>query len=269
VGVAEQNMAGLAAGLALEGRTVFTYSIGNFPTLRCLEQIRNDICYHEANVKVVSVGGGMSYGPVGMSHHATEDLAILRSLAGMEVYAPTDLWEAAEATQHLVESRGPAYLRLDKSAAPPTRREGERFQPGRIRVVREGADATLVATGGIAGEAIKAADALAGQGIFCRVLSVCTVKPLDTETLARAAMETGGIVSIEEHTVEGGLGGAIAESLMEAGIAPEFFVRVGLRNTFSSVVGSQRYLRGVYQMDAPAIMKAVLKKLSMKAEVPA
>jgi transketolase len=135
--------------------------------------------------------------------------------------------------------------------------------------VREGADATLVATGGIAGEAIKAADALAGQGIFCRVLSVCTVKPLDTETLARAAMETGGIVSIEEHTVEGGLGGAIAESLMEAGIAPEFFVRVGLRNTFSSVVGSQRYLRGVYQMDAPAIMKAVLKKLSMKAEVPA
>jgi transketolase len=269
VGVAEQNMAGLAAGLALEGRTVFTYSIGNFPTLRCLEQIRNDICYHEANVKVVSVGGGMSYGPVGMSHHATEDLAILRSLAGMEVYAPTDLWEAAEATRHLVKSRGPAYLRLDKSAAPPTKQEGERFQPGRIRVVREGVDATLVATGGIAGEAIKAADALAGQGIFCRVLSVCTVKPLDTETLKRAATETGGIVSIEEHTVEGGLGGAIAESLMEAGVAPEFFVRLGLRNTFSSVVGSQRYLRGVYQMDAPAIMKAVLKKLGMKAEVPA
>jgi transketolase len=269
VGVAEQNMTGLAAGLALEGRTVFTYSIGNFPTLRCLEQIRNDICYHKANVKIVSVGGGMSYGPVGMSHHATEDLAILRSLAGIEVYAPTDLWEAAEATRHLVESRGPAYLRLDKSAATPTERLGERFEPGRIRVVREGVDMTLVATGGIAGEAIKAADALAGQGIFCRVLSVCTVKPLDTDTLARAARETGGIVSIEEHTVEGGLGGAIAESLMEAGVAPEFFVRVGLRNTFSSVVGSQRYLRGVYQMDAAAIMKIVRARLGMKAEATA
>jgi transketolase len=220
-------------------------------------------------VKVVSVGGGMSYGPVGMSHHATEDLAILRSLAGIEVYAPTDLWEAAEATRHLIESRGPAYLRLDKSAAPLTEHAGERFEPGRIRVVREGSDVTLVATGGIAGEAIKAADALAGQGIFCRVLSVCTVKPLDIETLARAATETGGIVSIEEHTVEGGLGGAIAESLMEAGIAPEFFVRVGLRNTFSSVVGTQRYLRGVYQMDAAAIMKVVVKKLGAKAEVPA
>ncbi len=269
VGVAEQNMAGLAAGLALEGRTVFTYSIGNFPTLRCLEQIRNDICYHGANVKVVSVGGGLAYGSLGMSHHATEDLAILRSLAGMEVYAPTDLWEAAEATRHLIQSPGPAYLRLDKSAAPPTDRAGERFRAGRIRTVREGTDLTLVATGGIAGEAIKAADALAGQGIFCRVLSVCTVKPLDIETLIRAATETGGIVSIEEHTVEGGLGGAIAESLMEAGIAPEFFARVGLRNTFSSVVGSQRYLRGVYKMDAAAIMKTVLEKLAIKAEVPA
>jgi transketolase len=269
VGVAEQNMSGLAAGLALEGRAVFTYSIGNFPTLRCLEQIRNDICYHNANVKVVSVGGGMSYGPVGMSHHATEDLAILRSLPGMEVFAPTDLWEAAEATRHLIQSHGPAYLRLDKTAAPATARVGERFQPGRIRLVREGSDVTLVATGGIAGEAIKAADALAGQGVFCRVLSVCTVKPLDIETLVRAATETGGIVSIEEHTVDGGLGGAIAESLMEAGVAPEFFVRVGLRNTFSSVVGSQRYLRGVYQMDAAAIMKTVLEKLSVKAEVPA
>jgi transketolase len=187
----------------------------------------------------------------------------------MKVYAPTDLWEAGEATRHLIDSRGPAYLRLDKSAAPPTRCEGERFEPGRIRVVREGTDATLVATGGIAGEAIKAADALAGQGIFCRVLSVCTVKPLDIATLERAATETGGIVSIEEHTIEGGLGGAIAESLMEAGIAPGFFVRVGLRNTFSSVVGSQRYLRGVYQLDAAAIMKTVVAKLGVTAEVSA
>ena len=120
VGIAEQNMSGLAAGLALEGHTVFTYSIGNFPTLRCLEQIRNDICYHGANVKIVCVGGGMSYGPVGFSHHATEDLAMLRSLPGMQVFSPCDLWEAAEAARYLVSHRGPAYLRLDKSAAPAT-----------------------------------------------------------------------------------------------------------------------------------------------------
>ena len=260
VGVAEQNMAGLAAGLALEGHTVFTYSIGNFPTLRCLEQIRNDICYHGANVKVVCIGGGMSYGPVGFSHHATEDLAILRSLPNMLVLSPGDLWEATEAARYLVSHRGPAYLRLDKSYAPATAQRDEAFRPGSIRTVREGSDVTLAATGGILGEALQAADILAGQGIFCRVLSVHTIKPLDTDTLAAAASETGGIISIEEHAVDGGLGGAIAEALMEAGAFPPFFVRMGLRNTFSSVVGSQQYLRKVYSLDAAAIALAVSTK---------
>jgi transketolase len=258
-------MSGLAAGLALEGRTVFTYSIGSFPTLRCLEQIRNDICYHGANVKIVCVGGGMSYGPVGFSHHATEDLAILRSLPGMLVLSPGDLWEAAEAARDLVSHRGPAYLRLDKSAAPSTAQPREAFRPGRIRTVREGSDVTLAATGGILGEAILAADALVQHGIFCRVLSVHTVKPIDTHALIAAASETGGIVSIEEHTVDGGLGGAIAEVLMDAGVFPRFFARMGLRNTFSSVVGSQQYLRKVYSLDAAAIARTVSAKLGIAA----
>jgi len=261
VGVAEQNMSGLAAGLALDGHTVFTYSIGNFPTLRCLEHIRNDICYHGANVKIVCVGGGMSYGPVGMSHHATEDLAILRSLPGMLVFSPCDLWEAAEAARYLVSHRGPAYLRLDKSAAQMTVQPGETFRPGSIRTVRDGSDVTLAATGGILGEALRAADILAAQGVFCRVLSVHTVKPLDTGTLVAAASETGGIVTIEEHAVDGGLGGAVAETLMEAGVFPPFFVRMGLRDTFSSVVGSQQYLRKVYSLDAGAIVQVVAEKL--------
>lgn len=267
VGVAEQNMSGLAAGLALEGHTVFTYSIGNFPTLRCLEQIRNDICYHRANVKIVCIGGGMSYGPVGFSHHATEDLAILRSLPGMLVLSPGDLWEAAECSRYLVSHRGPAYLRLDKSVAPATSHPGEAFQPGSIRIVRDGSDVTLAATGGILGEALLAADALAGQGIFCRVLSVHTIKPLDTDTLLSAASETGGIVSVEEHAVDGGLGGAIAEALMEAGVFPAFFARMGLRNTFSSVVGSQQYLRKAYSLDAPAIARTVSARLGVSTSV--
>ena len=263
VGVAEQNMSGLAAGLALEGYTVFTYSIGNFPTLRCVEQIRNDICYHGANVKIVCIGGGMSYGAVGFSHHATEDLAILRSLPGMLVLSPCDLWEAAEAARYLISHRGPAYLRLDKSAAPVTAQPNEDFRPGSIRTVRDGSDLTLAATGGILGEALLAADILAGQGIFCRVLSVHTIKPIDTDTLTAAAYETGGIVSIEEHAVDGGLGGAIAETLMEAGVFPRFFLRMGLRNTFSSVVGSQQYLRKVYSLDAVAIARVISTKLAV------
>jgi len=263
VGVAEQNMSGLAAGLAAEGHAVFTYSIGNFPTLRCLEQIRNDICYHDANVKIVCVGGGMSYGPVGFSHHATEDLAILRSLPGMLVLCPGDLWEAAEASRYLLSHHGPAYLRLDKSAAAATVRPGEVFVPGKIRTLREGKDVTLVATGGILEEAFLAADALAEEGILCRILSAHTIKPLDGETLAAAASQTDGIVSIEEHAVDGGLGGAIAESLMEAGVFPGFFARIGLRDTFSSVVGSQKYLRKVYSLDAASIARTVCVKMGV------
>jgi transketolase len=267
VGVAEQNMAGLAAGLALEGYTVFTYSIGNFPTLRCLEQIRNDICYHDANVKIVTVGGGMSYGPLGISHHCTEDLAVLRALPNMLVLSPGDLWEVAEASRFLLGHSGPAYLRLDKSYAPPTVRPDETFVPGRIRVVRQGRDITLAATGGILGEALLAAEALASEGTEARVLSVHTIQPLDVETLSAAVRETGGLVTIEEHTVSGGLGGAVGEVLLEAGVIPRSFLRIGLRNTFSSVVGSQQYLRKIYSLDAAAIVRAVSTRLA--AAVPA
>lgn len=264
-GIAEQNMTGLAAGMALEGRTVFTYSLGNFPTVRCLEQIRNDVCYHHANVKIVSVGGGMSYGPVGFSHHATEDLAIMRALPDMLVLAPGDLWETEEATRALVRMPGPAYLRLDKSAAAATNMPGERFHAGRIRMIRQGWDVTLAATGGILGEALHAADLLAASGVTSRVLSVHTVKPLDHAALASAARETGGIVTVEEHSLDGGMGGAVAESLLDAGAFPGFFLRFGLR-TFSSMVGSQTYLRKVYGLDAGAIANAVLARLPRAKE---
>jgi transketolase len=258
VGVAEQNMTGLAVGLALEGRVVFTYSIGNFPTLRCLEQIRNDACYHGADVKIVAIGGGMSYGAVGASHHATEDLAILRSLPGMTVVSPGDCWEVREATRALVEHRGTAYLRLDKSSARHVDRPGEVFRLGKARVVADGRDVTLVATGGILGEAMRAAEILRHSGVESRVLSMHTIKPLDTHGLIEAATETAGMVAVEEHTIEGGLGGAIAEALLECGVTPGFFARIGLRSGFSSVVGSQSYLRSVYGLDAEAIASAVM-----------
>ena len=257
VGVAEQNMTGLATGMALEGRTVFTYSIGNFPTLRCLEQIRNDVCYHRANVKIVSVGCGMSYGALGISHHATEDISILRALPNITLVSPCDRWEAGEATRALAHQPGAALLRLDKSFAPDTVQPGEVFRIGQARTVRQGSDVTLVATGGILGEVLLAAGLLESGSIQCRVISMHTIKPLDVETLAAAAGETGGIVTIEEHSVEGGLGGAVAENLLEAGAPPGFFLRLGLRVGFSQVTGSQQYLRGIHGLDAPAIVQSV------------
>ena len=261
VGVAEQNMTGVATGLALEGRVVFTYSIANFPTLRCLEQVRNDACYHNANVKIVAIGGGFSYGALGMSHHATEDLSILRALPNLTIVSPGDLWETIEATKALAATPGVAYLRLDKSHAPPTHAAGDLFELGKARVVRDGYDITLAATGGILAEALEAAERLSARSISCRVLSVHTLAPLDATSLIEAARETGGIVTIEEHTVRGGLGGAVAETLLELGVVPRRFVRIGLRDGFSSIVGSQKYLRAIYGLDATAIVDAVCRCL--------
>src|SRR5688572_23737557 len=143
VGVAEQNLTGVATGAALSGHTVFTYSIGNFPTLRCLEQIRNDVCYHDAAVKVVAIGGGFSYGALGVSHHATEDLAIMRSLPHMTVLAPGDVYEAVEATRMAYRTAGPCYLRLDKSAAPDQSEADREFVLGRPRRLRSGTEVVI------------------------------------------------------------------------------------------------------------------------------
>jgi transketolase len=261
-GVAEQNMTGLATGLALEGRIVFTYSIANFPSLRCLEQIRNDAAYHDANVKVVSIGSGFSYGALGISHHATEDLAILRALPNLTVVSPADEWEVRQATRALVALPGTCYLRLDKSKAPPTHQPSDVFEIGKARVVRAGTDLTIAVSGGILEVALKAADELAKlHRIETRILSVHTVKPLDVPALEQAARETGGILALEEHTVNGGLGGAIAENLLELGVIPRRFLRVGLRGGFASAVGSQEYLRKAYGLDAPAVVAQALKML--------
>ncbi len=252
-GVAEQNMTMLATGLAMEGRIVYTYSIGNFPTLRPLEFIRNDACYHKANVKVVCIGGGFSYGALGISHHATEDLSILRALPDITVLSPGDDHEAQECTVAAAETPGTVYLRLDRASMTIDEPTAEPFQRAKARKIREGRDVTLVSTGGMLGETLKAADSLATRGIQARVLSLHTIKPIDRAALIAAASETGGLVTIEEHTVDGGLGGAVAEVLLESGVVPARFKRIGLQSKFSSVVGSQEYLRTRYGLDAPAI----------------
>lgn len=252
-GVAEQNMTTLAAGLALEGRNVFTYSIGNFPTLRCLEQIRNDVCYHDVPVTFVSVGGGFSYGPLGMSHHATEDLAIMRALPNVVVLAPGSRWEARQLMPHVVAHKSPIYLRLERSGEEVPHGEGP-FEFGKARIVRQGGDVTLISTGGILTEVLAAGELLAQQGIEARVVSMHCIKPLDIDTLRAAATETDGILTVEEHSIIGGLGGAVAEACLESDWRPRRFARIGLQDAYSSVVGSQDYLRRHYGMDRTAIV---------------
>lgn len=260
-GVAEQNMTGIATGIALEGKIVFTYSIGNFPTLRALEQIRNDAAYHDANVKVIAVGGGFSYGALGMSHHATEDIAILRALPQVTVVSPGCVWEAEEAANALVNVPGTAYLRLDKSNAGNTNFIGERFVLGKMRRLREGTDAALFATGGILGVALDVADRLYRLGINLRVYSVHSLRPFDEEELYSAVRECGACFTLEEHVVQGGLGGLIAENCLEAGAHPRLFYRFGLRGGYSSIVGSQEYLRKRFGLDADTVASQISGRL--------
>ena len=205
-GVAEQNMTGIAAGMALTGKIVFTYSIANFPTLRCLEHIRNDVCYHDADVKVVSVGGGFAYGSMGATHHATEDLGVMRLLPNMIVVAPGDPVEAKAATRAVVAQSGPCYLRLGKAGETVVHESEIEFELGKALVLREGSDATLVSTGGMLPLAMRAAEALEAGGVDLRVLSMHTLKPLDDEAILRAADETRALVTLEEHSIVGGLG---------------------------------------------------------------
>jgi len=257
-GVAEQNMTGIAAGMAMSGKVVFTYSIGNFPTLRCLEQIRNDVCYHSADVKIVSVGGGFSYGSLGMSHHATEDLAIMRALPRMTVVAPGDPIEAAAATRALAAMPGPAYLRLGRAEEPIVHQGPISFTIGKAITVREGTDVTLIATGGILEQAVAAADQLAARGVQTRVLSMHTIKPLDTDAVLKAARETGAIATLEEHSILGGLGGAVAEVIAEHAPRKIPFTRIGMDSTFVSKAGDQKYLRDMFGLSAPAVVNRLL-----------
>jgi transketolase len=250
-GVAEQNMTALACGMALEGARAYTYSIANFPTLRCLEQLRNDVCYHGAAVTVVAVGGGFSYGPLGMSHFATEDLSIMRSIPGMAVVAPSDPWMSYELTRQLHRTGRPAYLRIDKGLAglPPSP-----VELGKVRPVRDGTDGLVFAIGGILGEALAAAETVSSEGISIAVVDVHTLKPLDVEGVRCAARNHACIVTLEEHSVVGGLGSAVAEALLEGGMAPRKFRRLGLDDRFPEVVGDQAYLRRTYGLDREAVV---------------
>jgi transketolase len=257
VGVAEQNLTGLATGIALSGRIVFTYSIANFPILRCLEQIRNDACYHRANVKIVSVGGGFSYGALGMSHHATEDLAILRALPEMTVVAPGDPIEVREATRAIAAHQGPCYLRLGRAGEPTIHRSPVDFQLGKAIQVRDGDALTLISTGAMLETSVNVADRLASKGVHVRVLSMHTVKPLDMEAVRSAARDTRAIVTLEEHSVIGGLGGAVAECLAEEDDLKVPFRRIGIPSSFGSQFGSQDYLRAQSGLSPERILETL------------
>lgn len=257
VGVAEQNMTGVACGVAMEGNIAVTYSIANFPTLRPLEQIRNDVCYHNANVKIVIIGGGLAYGSLGISHHSTEDLAIMRALPNIVVVAPSDFAEARAATKAMIEHDGPVYYRCGYKKEPDIHKQKIDFHFGQAIQVAEGKDVTLIYTGTVGYNVLQAAETLSAAGISCRVLSMHTVKPIDTKAIVSASKETDAIVTVEEHNINGGLGSAVAEALMDEGAGGIKFKRIALPDVNVSKVGSQEWLLEQYGLDPDSIAQSV------------
>lgn len=264
-GIAEQNMTSVAAGMALTGKTVFTYSIGNFPTLRCLEQIRNDCAYHEANVKIICVGGGFVYGSLGMSHHATEDIAIMRALPDIVVMAPGDPLETIEATKAIAAYPGTCYLRLGRGGERNVHREIKEFCIGKaipIRSTQEGTTCkvALFSTGAILEETCETAKQLESLGIGVEQYSFPTIKPIDKEIIITCAQRNDLIVTVEEHNIVGGFGSAVAEIMAEHNEKARL-LRIGIEDLYCVRVGSQEYLRDQYGLNAKSIVTKVMSAL--------
>ena len=262
-GIAEQDMVGTAAGLALCGFTAFANSFAVFGTNRAYDQIRMDVCYNNLDVKIICSHAGLTVGEDGASAQCLEDIALMRVLPNMKVICPVDTIEAAKATKAIAEEFGPAYLRTSRAALPVITKEEDTFTIGKANVVREGQDVTIIACGIMVSEALAAAEALAHNGIEAEVINMHTIKPIDTECILNAAQKTGAIVTAEEHQVAGGLGSAVAEVIVEN--CPVPIEMVGTRDTFGES-GKPDQLMQVYGLKDVDIIRAAKNVVKKKSE---
>lgn len=264
VGVAEQNMVGIAAGFALSGRRVFAYSIIPFVTFRCLEQVRDDLCYHRLPVCMVGVGSGYAYGILGTTHHPLEDIAVMRSLPEMSVIAPGDPLEVAASVRAIaVAEHGPWYLRLGKAGEPNVHKEPPPLHIGKALELSSGSDITMIATGSLLETAATVTARLQKAGVSVRFLSMHTLKPLDFEAIESAAKETRMVVTLEEHGPIGGLGSAVAEVIARFPSHPPF-LPISAPDAFADTVGSQQYLRERAGLGVDTIEKRILEAWGRK-----
>jgi transketolase len=262
VGIAEQNMIGIAAGLALRGKKVFVYSITPFVTLRCLEQIKNDICYQNLDVTIIGVGGGLVYGPYGNTHCSIEDIAVLRVLPNMKIVCPANPQDTQVLMSQLLKRKGPTYIRIGRGKEPmPQVKFNVKFGKGYI--LKPGKDITLFSTGTILTEVEKAALIIEKErkGLSVEIIHLHTVKPLDNKLVIERISKRKAIFTIEEHNIIGGLGGAIAELICEYSSKKIIFKRIGIHDIYLEEIGSQEYLRNRHGISAKKIANQILKLL--------
>lgn len=256
LGIAENNQVGIAAGMALQGLIPFVYAPGNFLAYRSYEFIRNDVCYQNQNVKFVAMGSGTVFSTMGPSHHSTEDLSCLRALPNLTILSPATPKEAAACVQAAYEIQGPVYIRLGKGGEPEFFDENYRFALGKAVRMTQGSDVAVFSTGAILAQVMEAEELLREQGIGAAVFNMPSIKPLDRETILEAGKAFRHVVTVEEHNIYGGLGGAVAEVLAESGTGARL-KRLGLQDCFAKGYGTQADVRKNNGLDAQSIAASV------------
>lgn len=263
VGIAEQNMIGIAAGMALEGKIPFTYSIVNFATMRCLEQIRVDVAYHNLNIKIVSCGVGFDYGALGATHHAMEDLAIMRALPNITIFCPCDPIETVAVTKAAFEMKSPCFIRNGHGGEPVLHKSAlDYFKVGKGICLKEGDEVVIFVTGSIANDALEGATLLEGQKFSTAVYSFPTIKPIDKELIQKCARTARVILAVEEHTIIGGFGSAVAEIIAETTDCKALFKRIGINDVFTSEIGTREYQKSFYHVDGQSIAQTAFSFLN-------
>ncbi len=265
VGIAEQNMFGIAAGMAKAGLTPFVSTFAIFTSMRGLDQVHTDICYQNVNVKMMGTHAGLSFGAAGTTHHCTEDISIMRTMANCKVIVPADGFEAANAVRAAYDIPGPVYIRINRGFDRLVYDNGDYgFEFGKAHTMTEGTDITIIACGACVYQAVEAAAVLKSDGIKARVINMHTIKPIDKEAILKAVEETRRIVTVEDHNVIGGLGSAVAEVVAESGKACAF-TRLGIPDCFS-MIGLHEDIMAFYKIDTNGIGKNVRALLNREIE---
>jgi transketolase len=260
-GISEQNMTLMAAGMAISGKKVITYSIGNFNTLRVLEHIRNSICYHNADVKIISLASGFAYGALGFTHHATEDIAVMRAMPNLIIFSPADPVEARICTQLALNINTPCYIRLGRGGEKIIHSKSLKFELGRALKIFDGNDIVIFTTGTILNEAIKSVQFYKQKSFDIALYSFPTIKPIDAETIKICSEKYKYIITVEENNAIAGFGSLIATELTKLTSNVKLRI-IGLKDIIPDIVGSQEYLRSIYNIDHQALNKEINEIIS-------
>ena len=265
VGIAEQNLVGITAGLAACGKKAFGVSPSCFLTARSLEQIKNDVCYSNVPAVLIGISSGVSYGALGSTHHSLHDLAVLRAINNLTIIVPADNFETRETIRYAARATRPVFVRFGKAAMPDVCPPGSKFEAGKAIVLRDGRDVAFIANGETVVHALLAADLLAEQGLTARVLSLHTVKPLDTAAILAAGRECRAVITVEEHMVNGGVGEAVAATLLQAQVAVPFKI-IGIPDE-DTVTGAQADIFRHYGISMEALSATALALLNRKSQI--